>query len=71
MDDFDGGFEEMMSSAIEYEKLKRAGKKIPKRLEERLRRSTDWLKELRELKTGEKAGTWLSGDDFEYEFAEC
>ena len=43
MDDFDRGFEEMMSSAIEYETLKRAGKKIPKRLEERLRRSTEWL----------------------------
>lgn len=36
MDDFDGGFDEMMSSAMEYEKLKRAGKRIPKRPEERL-----------------------------------
>ena len=35
------------------------------------RQLADWLKELRELKTGKKAGTWLNGDDFEYEFAEC
>ena len=43
MDDFDRGFEEMMSSAMEYERLKRAGKRIPKGLEERLERSTEWL----------------------------
>ena len=43
MDDFDRGFDEMMSSAIEYERLKRAGKKIPKRVEERLKRSSEWL----------------------------
>lgn len=43
MDDFDRGFNEMMSSAIEYEKLKRAGKRIPKRVEERLKRSKEWL----------------------------
>ena len=43
MNDFDRGFDEMMSLAIEYERLKRAGKKIPKRIEERLKRSTEWL----------------------------
>jgi len=43
MDDFDRNFNEMMSSAIEYERLKRAGKRIPKRVEERLKRSSEWL----------------------------
>jgi len=46
MDDFDRGFNEMMSASIEYERLKRAGKKIPKCLQERMKESSDWLNNL-------------------------
>lgn len=46
MDDFDRGFNEMMSASIEYERLKRAGKKIPKRLQERMKESSEWLNNL-------------------------
>ena len=46
MDDFDRGFNEMMSASIEYERRKRAGKKIPKRLQERMKESSEWLNRL-------------------------
>lgn len=42
-DDFDRGFDNMMSSAIEHERLKRQGKPIPKRLQKRLDEARDWL----------------------------
>lgn len=44
MDDFDRGFNEMMSASIEYEKFKSAyKKKIPKRVEKRMQESSEWL----------------------------
>lgn len=42
-DTFDIGFHNMMSSAIEYECLKRNGKQIPKELQNRLNESKNWL----------------------------
>ena len=43
MDDFDRGFDNMMSSALEYEILTRQGKPIPRELQDRLDESRDWL----------------------------
>lgn len=42
-DTFDIGFNNMMSSAIEYECLKRNGKQITKELQNRLDESKNWL----------------------------
>ena len=42
-DDFDTGFNKMMSSTIEYERLTRAGKPIPKKLQRMMEESSDWL----------------------------
>ena len=44
--DFDEGFDKMMSSALEYEWLRRQGKPIPKELQKRLDESRDWLHNL-------------------------
>ena len=41
--DFDEGFDNMMSSALEYEWLRRQGKPIPKELQKRLDETRDWL----------------------------
>ena len=43
MDDFDRGFDNMMSSALEYEILTRQGKAIPRELQDRLDESREWL----------------------------
>jgi len=45
-DDFDTGFNKMMSSAIEYERLTRQGKPIPRKLQRRIDESIDWLNNL-------------------------
>ena len=45
-DDFDSGFNKMMSSAIEYEILTRQGKPIPRKLQKMLDESSDWLNNL-------------------------
>ena len=45
-DDFDAGFNKMMSSAIEYERLTRQGKQIPRKLQKMLDESSDWLNNL-------------------------
>ena len=45
-DDFDAGFNKMMSSAIEYERLTRLGKPIPGKLQKMLDESSDWLNNL-------------------------
>lgn len=45
-DDFDTGFNKMMSSAIEYERLTRRGKPIPRKLQKMLDESSDWLNNL-------------------------
>ena len=45
-DDFDAGFNKMMSSAIEYEMLTRQGKPIPRKLQKMLDESSDWLNNL-------------------------
>ena len=45
-DDFDAGFNKMMSSAIEYERLTRQGKPIPRKLQKMLDESSDWLNNL-------------------------
>ena len=45
-DDFDAGFNKMMSSAIEYERLTRLGKPIPIKLQKMLDESSDWLNNL-------------------------
>lgn len=42
-DTFDIGFNNMMSSAVEYGFLKRAGKPISKELQDRLNESSNWL----------------------------
>ena len=44
--DFDRGFDNWMSSAIEYEVLKRQGKSIPRGLQRRIDESNDWLSNL-------------------------
>ena len=41
--EFDDGFHNMMSSALEYEGLMRQGKPIPPELQKRLDESRDWL----------------------------
>lgn len=45
-DDFDIGFNKMMSSAIEYERLTRQGKPIPRKLRRRIDEARDWLHNL-------------------------
>ena len=45
-DDFDAGFNKMMSSAIEYERLTRLGQPIPRKLQKMLDESSDWLNNL-------------------------
>lgn len=45
-DDFDTGFNKMMSSAIEYERLTGQGKPIPRKLQKMLDESSDWLNNL-------------------------
>ena len=45
-DDFDIGFNNWMSSAIEYEMLTRQGKPIPRKLQRRIDEATDWLNNL-------------------------
>lgn len=45
-DDFDIGFNKMMSSAIEYERLTRQGKPIPRKLQKRMDEASDWLNNL-------------------------
>jgi hypothetical protein len=45
-DDFDSGFHNWMSSAIEYEMLTRQGKPIPRKLQRRIDESIDWLNNL-------------------------
>lgn len=45
-DDFDAGFNKMMSSAIEYEILTRQGKPIQRKLQKMLDESSDWLNNL-------------------------
>ena len=43
MDEFDKGFHNMMSAAMEYEWRKRQGKPIPEDLQKRLDESSKWL----------------------------
>lgn len=45
-DDFDTGFYNMMSSAMEYESLRRQGKPIPIGLQRQLDKAGDWLNNL-------------------------
>ena len=45
-DDFDEGFHNWMSSAIEYEMLTRQGKPIPRKLQRRIDEAGDWLNNL-------------------------
>ena len=45
-DDFDTGFNKMMSSAIEYEMLTRQGESIPRKLQKRMDEGGDWLNNL-------------------------
>ena len=44
--DFDEGFDNWMSSAIEYEKLTSKGKPIPRELQMRVDESWDWFNNL-------------------------
>lgn len=44
--DFDRGFDNWMSSAIEYERLTRQGKPISRKLQKRIDESNDWLNNL-------------------------
>ena len=44
--DFDEGFDNWMSSAIEYERLTRQGKSISRKLQRRIDESFDWLNNL-------------------------
>ena len=45
-DNFDTGFNKMMSSAIKYERLTRLGKPISRKLQKMLDESSDWLNNL-------------------------
>ena len=45
-DNFDTGFNKMMSSAIEYERLTRLEKPISRKLQKMLDESRDWLNNL-------------------------
>ena len=45
-DDFEIGFNKMISSAIEYEILTQQGKLIPRKLQKMLDESSDWLNNL-------------------------
>ena len=44
--DFDKDFDNWMSAAIEYERLTRQGKLIPRKLQKMLDESSDWLNNL-------------------------
>ena len=44
--DFDEGFHNWVSSAIEYEMLTRAGKPIPRELQRRIDESIEWVNNL-------------------------
>ena len=44
--DFDTGFVNWISSALEYESLRREGKEIPKELQKRLDRGAEWVSNL-------------------------
>ena len=44
--DFDEGFDNWMSSAIEYERLTRQGKPIPRKLQRRIDEAGEWLNNL-------------------------
>lgn len=46
MNDFDNRFDNVMSSALEYEMLIRQGKSIPIGLQRRLDEASDWLNNL-------------------------
>lgn len=46
MDDFDKGFDNMMSSALEYEMLTKKGKLISIELQRLLDKASDWLNNL-------------------------
>ena len=46
MDDFDRGFDNMVYSALEYERLTIQGKPIPIELQRRLDEARDWLSNL-------------------------
>lgn len=43
---FDDGFNLMMSSSIEYEMLRRQGKKIPEELNQRMKQWSNWVDNL-------------------------
>lgn len=43
---FDEGFHLMMSSSLEYEMLKRQGKKIPDELNQRMKQWSSWVDNL-------------------------
>ena len=43
---FDEGFHLMMSSSLEYENLKRQGKKIPEELNQRMKQWSKWIDNL-------------------------
>ena len=45
-DEFDTGFHNMMSSAMEYESLRRQGKQIPIGLQRQLDKASYWLNNL-------------------------
>ena len=45
-DDFDKGFDNWISAALEYERLTRQGKPIPKKLQKRMDEAGDWLHNL-------------------------
>ena len=44
--DFDKGFDNWMSSALEYEMLMRWGKPIPRKLQRHIDEAADWLNNL-------------------------
>lgn len=46
MDNFDSGFNNMMSSAIEYERLKSKGEPIPDELKWRMEQAGSWIRDL-------------------------
>lgn len=43
---FEDGFHLMMSSSIEYERLRRQGKKIPEELNQRMKQWSNWVDNL-------------------------
>ena len=46
MDGFDTGFNNWMSAAIEYERLKRQGKEIPPEVQKKIDSAGDWISNL-------------------------